>query len=34
MGIKIGKNVDMYDVSIDRLFPVLVEIGNNCNRIN
>ncbi|MEL7669221.1 acyltransferase [Methanobacterium sp.] len=30
MGIKIGKNVDMYGVSIDSLFPFLVEIGNNC----
>ena len=29
-GVKIGKNVDMYDVSIDSLFPFLVEIGNNC----
>lgn len=30
MGVKIGKNVDMYDVSIDTLFPFLIEIGNNC----
>ena len=30
MGVKIGKNVDMYEVSIDTLFPFLVEIGNNC----
>ncbi len=30
MGVKIGKNVDMYDVSIDSLFPFLVEIGDNC----
>ena len=30
MGVKIGKNVDMYEVSIDSLFPFLVEIGNNC----
>lgn len=30
MGVKIGNNVDMYDVSIDSLFPFLVEIGDNC----
>lgn len=30
MGVKIGENVEMYDVSIDSLFPFLVEIGNNC----
>ncbi len=30
MGVKIGKNVDMYGVSIDSLFPFLVEIGDDC----
>ncbi len=30
IGVKIGKNVDMYDISIDSLFPFLIEIGNNC----
>ena len=30
IGVKIGKNVDMYGVAIDTLFPFLVEIGNDC----
>lgn len=30
MGVIIGKNVDMYDVSIDSLFPFLVEIEDDC----